>query len=425
MSGATGMDRQHPPSGYGITADRASLCRWIKHRANAAIPSAQPVSPLFQFCRCMTLLAAIALLGGCVSARYATMSYDPALIDGAAIFGSTVEPAPNDNPLAVSDAMREFMDIPRLGQIPYFSRFRALMNKLVEEEFFVNQYEPNATYTAAQTFEVRKGNCVAYTNLFVALAREAGLQAEFQLVTGRPAWNVESGYLIKNNHINVVIKNIRVPGYGADELTVDFNMVDMDEDARRRVITDAHANSLFFANLAIDRLRLDDHRGAFAQMKRAILTEPNNQALWNNLGVLYSVMGDAKLAEGAYRTALKLNGRDKTAIAGMAKSLEQQGRLQEAEKYATLAKRYQNRNPYYHFAVAQQAFHNNAFEDALRAINEAIEIKKRSRFYALRAAAAEQLGNETLAEESLRLQHKYRNRKSRVNGVNTHVQQIN
>ncbi len=399
MSGVyTGsMRRRHPlkvPSGGG-RSDPAG-------RRGAVVPAL------------ILSLGMVILLGGCASANYNTVRYDPALLDGASVFGEPVDAAPAIDPLWVSPAMREFVDVKSLRRMSSYARFRVLMKKLMDHRYFVDQYEPNATYTAAETFEQRKGNCVAYTNMFVAIAREAGLEAEFQLVTGRPVWNVESGYLIKNNHINVLMKNMSMPGLMDNEMTVDFNSVNSEEDARRRRISDAHANSLFYANIAIDHLHARDYSTSFAYMKRAIHTAPTNHDLWNNLGVLYSVLQAPVLAEQSYRTALRLDGDNKTAIAGVAKSLEQQGRLQEAQKYAELAKRYQRRNPYYHFAVAQQAFHNSAYEEALKAINEAIDIKKRSAFYALRAAAAEQLGDDLLTKESLRLQHKYRNRRDRV-----------
>ncbi|MEM9622064.1 MAG: transglutaminase domain-containing protein [Pseudomonadota bacterium] len=362
----------------------------------------------------LAVLISLLVISGCATQQPKNIEYDANLIDGTALFGEPVAAAPPEDPLWVSPEMAEFAAIPAYRRMTHYSRFRFLMKKLLDNDYFVEQYVADATHTAAMTFERRKGNCVSYTNLFVALAREAGLDASFQLVTGRPVWNVESGYLVKNNHINVVLKQITMPGYTNNEMTVDFNAIDMDEDASRRRISDEHAVSLFYANIAIQHLRRQEFTDAFAYLKRAITTAPANQDLWNNLGVLYSVMEQPQMAEASYRTALRLEPRNKTAIAGVAKSLEQQGRLEEAQHYAELARRYQRRNPYYHFAVAQQAYSKNAYEAALEAVNEAIQIKKRSKFYALRAATAEQLGDNLLAEESYRLQDKYRKRSNRI-----------
>jgi len=334
--------------------------------------------------------------------------YDPALIDGTALFGHTVEPAPVQDLLKPSREMEAFVagDIKR-GQFAY-GKFRKLMVKMAADGFFINQYDRSATYSAAETFAARKGNCLAYTNMFVALAREAGLAARYQLVNVPPTWDVESGFLMRNNHINVRLDGIRLPGMNKGELSVDFNAVEADSDTRREVITDEYAASLFYANLGVDRLRAGNHEGAFAYLKRAILIEPANIDLWNNLGAVYSVLDKPALAEQAYEIAMSLDRRDKTAVSGLAKSLRVQGRVEEAADYTRMAMRYQNRNPFYHYAVAEQAFRNDSFEVALASVGQAIQLKHNNpRFYALQAAAAQELGDETLVEKSMRLHRKH------------------
>ncbi len=39
------------------------------------------------------------------------------------------------------------------------------------------QYDANATYTVSDIWQHRRANCLAFTLLFVTLAREAGIQA--------------------------------------------------------------------------------------------------------------------------------------------------------------------------------------------------------------------------------------------------------
>ena len=204
------------------------------------------------------------------------------------------------------------------------------------------------------------------------------------------------------------------PGFANTEMIVDFNDVQIDPDSRRHVISDAYAASLYYANKAVEHLHAKNYVGAFAQMKRAILTFEENTDHWNNLGALYSIVGAHETAEAVYRVAMALEPRDKTAISGLAKTLQAQGRLAEAEEYAALAVKYQNRNPYYHYAVAEQAMQSDAFADALVSINQAIELKRnKAEFYALRAQAADALGDVALAEQSLKLKRKYDNRPRR------------
>jgi Tfp pilus assembly protein PilF len=362
-------------------------------------------------------LLVLALCSGCagVPERASPNVRTEALLDGATLFGETILPAPKIDLLRVSPEMKAFVDDGIAGSHFGYSRFRRLMAKLVNEGYFVDQYDRAATYAAAKTFAEKKGNCLAYTNLFVALAREAGLDASYQLVNSHPTWNVESGFLVRNNHINVFIQRIQFPGYADGEVTVDFNDVRINTQDRTRLITDTYAESLFYGNLAVGYLREGDYGSSFAYLKRGILTEPRNVDLWDNLGALYSTMGDYPGAQQVYGVALSLDKRDKTAISGMAKSLTEQGKLVEAEAYTRLALKYQGKNPYYHYAVAEQAFNNSDFEQALVAINSAIRLKRNNaRFYGLRAATAEELGDHELLEKSLKLQRKHGPRKDKA-----------
>ena len=61
-------------------------------------------------------------------------------------------------------------------------RFRRLLQALQVHGYLAAEYDAGSTLTAAETFRTRRGNCLSYTNMFVALARAAGLRASYQLV---------------------------------------------------------------------------------------------------------------------------------------------------------------------------------------------------------------------------------------------------
>jgi Flp pilus assembly protein TadD len=354
--------------------------------------------------------AVVLLLAGCVTqtGMQSVQSYPAELLDGSRVFGEAIEPAPPQDLLSVSTAMTEFVASIR-GEGHFESlRFRRLMRKLVQDGFFIDQYDRDASYSAAKTFAERKGNCLAYTNMFVALAREAGLNAKYQLVETQPTWDVESGFLVRYNHVNVLLEGLKSPGNHVSDITVDFNIVRVADDVPRTTIGDAYAESMFYGNLAVEQLHKGDHRTAFSYLKRAVLTEPANSDAWNNLGALYSIKERPELGQLAYETAMSLSKRNATAISGLAKSLRQQGKHEQADQYETLAAKYQGKNPYYHFAVAEQAFRNDAFEIALHSVEQAISLQRdNARFYALRAATAEELGDLVLQQKSIRLQRKH------------------
>lgn len=135
---------------------------------------------------------------------------------------------------------------------------------------------------------------------------------------------------------------------------------------------------MFYANLSIEHMREADYEEAFAYLKLAALTAGDNPDIWINLGAVYSMLNHDVYAEQAYQVARSIDGKDQAAISGLAKVLRKQGRVEEAEVFATLALRYQPANPYYHYAKAEQAFNAGAFDQALTAINRAIKLKRRN-----------------------------------------------
>ena len=148
-------------------------------------------------------------------------------------------------------------------------------------------------------------------------------------------------------------------------------------------------------------------------MKRAILTDAQNPIAWNNLAILYSRYGHPEVAEAVYRTALRIKRNDKSALSGLVVALEAQGRMEEALEVSRRVRYYQLRNPYYHYALAEQAFRNEDYALAMVSIEEAIDLRgKDARFFALRAETASILGDADLAARSARLAAKYADRGS-------------
>ena len=68
-------------------------------------------------------------------------------------------------------------------------------------------YEPSLTLTAADTFNHRTGNCLSFTAMFIAMAREAGLKAWFQEVKLPPEWSSVNDTFLVSMHVNAVVQD--------------------------------------------------------------------------------------------------------------------------------------------------------------------------------------------------------------------------
>ena len=370
--------------------------------------------------RCLGLLLALLTLNACSTLPHdSTFTYDGYLIDGTVLAGHSIAPAPHIDLLEVSSEMRAFVRATVRSKSVSTYRFAQLMTGLVDAGYFINQYDHSLTQSAAATFAGRKGNCLAYTHLFVALAREADLNATYQLVDGMPTWNVESGYLIRNNHVNVVLRGLEMPGRDRNNLVVDFNNVGAGSAASRRTISDSYGASLHYTNIAMEHLNHGNLEQAFAHLKRGILTHAANPDQWINLGALYSVAGHHVESERAYRTALRITPSNRSAMAGLVKTLRATGQLAEAARYERRVERYQLRNPYYHFALAQRAYQAEQFEEAQLSVEQAIALQPgNASFYGLQGEIALAVGDLELAERSVELEDRYRSAKPADSGFN-------
>ncbi|UTW44556.1 hypothetical protein KFE80_09130 [bacterium SCSIO 12696] len=348
-----------------------------------------------------SLLVILASLAGCSSLPTSSPSNSLSqqdLLSGEVLFGSEVSnwALPSEDILAVSDEMRQFLSdhTDNLGGKGH--RLRKLMKALLDNGLMNLKYTNNKTLTAQETFEQRAGNCLAFTNLFVALARELGLNVYYQSVDVPPSWRRGGDFLVINQHVNVLVKTPY-----EDDYVVDFNLPDYSGNYETEPVSDKTAFAQYYSNLAVEYLENKEYRDAFLYLKKALLTDSRQSFIWINLGALYSRHGYYDHAEAAYLYAIKANRRDKTAYNNLANLYRAQGKNELFEKYSKKARYYRNANPYYYFWLAQQAYREQEYSQTLKHLQKAIAKKDDEHlFYYLRGLSYYQLGDKNLAKDN-------------------------
>jgi Flp pilus assembly protein TadD len=352
----------------------------------------------------------LGMLAGCsttpVSDRFsnAPLTYDARLVTGELIFGEPVSPneVPDVDVLGLDDAMLTFVEQRVAGHRLSVVRLRALLHELDAGGFFTNSYDALHTRSAIETFHTQLGNCLSYTHMFIALARAAGLEAHYQIVNVPPSWNAASGMLIRNNHINVLLRGARFSMAFSHQFTVDFNTIDPGVQFQRWVVSDDYARSLHYANLSVEAMRKSEYRPGFAYLQKAMAIAPGNPDIWINLGAFYGRFDRFDEALRAFELALELDPDNRTAMSGMSRSYAALGESKLAARYERKVRFHRERNPYYHFALAQSAFEDEHYEESLAAVNQAIELESRvARFHFMKALAERQLGDDDAARRSL------------------------
>jgi tetratricopeptide (TPR) repeat protein len=324
-----------------------------------------------------------------------------ALTEAELLSGAAIAVAPAPAPISREDAffldeeMRAFV----AAQIGDSRAQEVILHKLLAGMKDIGllslDYTPSTTRTARATFHERRGNCLSFTMLFVALAREAGLQTTFQIVDVPPTWVNESDLVVIGNHINAWVD---LPG---TDYIVDFNFMDYSSQHSRRDVTDGHALALFYNNLGAEALIRKEYDLSFRYFRQALATEPRVAGAWTNLGLLYSRLGRYEHAEAAYLQALAADSRDRTALTNLASLHTALGNQELAEAYRERIRGYQQRNPYYHYAIARDAFGQRRFEDALAALKRAVRLKRDDpEFYYLQGLVHLELGQRPSAATS-------------------------
>jgi Flp pilus assembly protein TadD len=323
---------------------------------------------------------------------------DEELLSGKALDPSVAVSTPVisiDEAFALDDEMRQFVrQVSAVGDSS--ARVNRLLLAMKQRGLFSLEYNEAVTQTVSGTFHDHRGNCLSFTMLFIALAREFGLHARYQLVDVPPQWNLDSDLIVIANHVNAVIDS-----RSDHDLVVDFNRTNFREEYPARKVDDAYAASLFYTNLGAEALLKRDYAASFTLLREAIRARPNVASPWVNMGVLYGRQGLFNHAEAAYLHALQIAPEERSALANLAGIYEELGDTERAAEYRERVRHYQDINPYYHYARAQKAYREARYEDTLAELKRSIRLRNdESAFYALQGEALTALGRESEATKS-------------------------
>ena len=338
----------------------------------------------------------LAILAGCTAQRsIAPSSVTPAmLIEGEPLTGG-VEPAPlpEVDILGLDADMRRFVADRVAAGGPSRWRLRGLLRALLGEKGITIEYQER-TYTAAETFRMRRGNCLAFTNLFVALAREAGLTVRYQEVDVPPDWSLSGTTFVQNRHVNTFVDMGNNP-----EQIVDFNMPDFRASYDRRAISDERARAHYYSNVGAERMQAGEVLPALLNFRKALAADAGFVPAWINLGSLYQRSGASDWAEAAWQHALQLAPRELVAMSNLERLYRAGGRFPEAHELRGRLERHRQQNPYYRYEQAQTAFAAARYDEAIAHLRFAISHKaNEDRFYALLGLAYLRSGDQELAQ---------------------------
>jgi Flp pilus assembly protein TadD len=301
------------------------------------------------------------------------------------------------SPLVVSSDLREFIHSRVRSNGDDREQSLALTRAIINRDGIGLLYDPDATHTASEAFRLGTGNCLGFSNLLVASARELGLNADYELVSHTLGWDMVDGVLVGSLHVRVVIFA------GGKKMTFDFYPLPLKSGYLTQILSDKDALAHHLNNLAAKAMQSRDNELAYALLSKAIEASPNIAFIWSNLGILLSRQDLNFSAEAAFQEALSISPDTLSALSNLQGLYSKQGRNLEVQAVSDQLAEYRMRNPYHHFQLGEQAFEHGYYQEAVQHIKRAIDLKNTERdFYFLLSKSYAELGLGNAAQRTLR-----------------------
>ena len=315
----------------------------------------------------LTRLGAVALA---LSACSSVSSLDPMDPDQlrAVLRERGVDPTVVVYPYKLTDEMRNWAHGAVEGTVTREERLTRLQARLLDPSKTAIMYQWGYTGTAAEVFENRKANCLAFTNLFVGMAREVGVEVYYLGVNDVESYRKEGDLVVVSDHIAV--------GFGGlkDRVIFDFSETPPDNYHNFSKISDLTAISMFHSNRGAEALQMGKVDEALVWLRLAVEIDPDLPNAWVNYGVGLRRQGDHRRAEEAYRRALALDPRTYSAYQNLASLLRIEKRLEEARAYEEMLVTSPSRNPYTYITLGDLSRIGGRVEEAEKLYRRAIRL---------------------------------------------------
>jgi Flp pilus assembly protein TadD len=272
-------------------------------------------------------------------------------------------------PFELSPELRQQVAAPR-AQVTELRRINRVLD-LVFQQLDL-QYQLTPTLTAEQAFRQQRGNCLSFVNLFVAIARENGLNPFYVEVVDYQGWSHRNGMVVSQGHI--------VAGMYLDgELkTYDFLPYRPKAYKEFRPIDDLAAAAHYYNNVGAERLLGGDYQGAHDLLTIASRLSPQSPRALNNLGVLLAREGRTDEALATYQRALAIDPAASMVMTNLARLYQQRGEQQRATEMLAQVEAANTTNPYFFVYLADVALLRGDAAKALEHMTHALRLDTES-----------------------------------------------
>ncbi len=222
------------------------------------------------------------------------------------------DPALAENPIEITADIEAAAFALSGGAGDGLLQLRSLQGALFDASRFTFDYDAHLTETASEALRSKRGNCVAFTNLFIAMGRARGIPVKAGVIAPRVNGVKRGDLVYVTNHVVAVY--VQAGRY----VVFDFSRSREDSALHVRLLDDLELAALYLNNRAVDALGEGDFALAEARLNQVLKLAPEFAAAHGNLGVLRRRRGDTSGALDAYRQALALDPKDPSILGNLA-----------------------------------------------------------------------------------------------------------
>jgi tetratricopeptide (TPR) repeat protein len=309
-----------------------------------------------------------------------------------------IEAAPPAAVMTMPPELRERLQDEVLSQpMPQRERLEQLLHFMLDAGALGITYDERATHSIAQTYAARRANCLSFTLMFLAIAREAGLDAHAQEIENTLSWRQEDNTIYRNNHVNA-----RVDVKGG-QFVVDTSGFTLIAGSKPIPISDRRLLAHYYNNLAMEELARENAAAGLRLMDAALAADASYAPLWSNAGVLYVHAGDLAAAGNAYQKALRLDPNESGALFNMVSLARRFGDARREEELRRRLVRVQQKDPLHQFMRGMDYERSADYALAIKHYRRAIRLYPgEHRFYSALARVYLKAGNPQRAGNALK-----------------------
>ncbi|GGI78605.1 tetratricopeptide repeat protein [Shewanella gelidii] len=267
----------------------------------------------------------------------------------------------------------------------YTMQKRHSVSALEENEWLANYinasqggfaYRDNITRVASETYADREGNCLSLVLLTAALAETLNINVEFQEVDVPPVWDKQGQFYFVNGHINLRLNSVeshQAVSLRKTKILIDFLPERAVRGYAKREVDRQTVIAMFYNNMAAESLVHKHYDRAYALLKQSLNAKPDFVPAINNLAVIYRHKSLLEASESAYKFALNIAPKQLNTLFNYAVLLGSQNRLEEWAEVHRVLELSRINNPYYYFDIAQQAYFDKEYREAILWYKRAVE----------------------------------------------------